>query len=122
MGIFVTALTREKIFWQSTAVLSLYKHSRFVSSTLILFRTVLSKEFYSVLEERFPEIKSLNEHQSLARSHKSVAKMCSPAVFAILSIGLTKSICCNSVDPCWQISVPDRLFIPSPCHNFGCVL
>ena len=32
----------------------------------------------SVLEDRFPEIESLNEHQSLARSHKSVAKMCSP--------------------------------------------
>ena len=24
----------------------------------------------------------------------------------------------NSVDPCWQIPVPDRL--PSLCHNFGC--
>ena len=28
----------------------------------------------------------------------------------------------NSFDPwCRQIPVPDRLFIPSPCHNFGCV-
>ena len=32
----------------------------------------------AVLEERFPEIESLNGHQSLARSHKSVVKMCSP--------------------------------------------
>ena len=70
----------------------------------------------SVLEERFPEIESLNEHQSLARSHRSVAKMCSPfcqpdieskfIIIRLIPVGNT---------------VPDRLFIPSPCHNFGCV-
>ena len=44
-------------------------------------------------------------------------------VFAILPTGHRKSIYYNSVDPwCRQIPVPDRLFIPSPYHNFGCVL
>ena len=40
-------------------------------------------------------------------------------VFAILPTRHRRS---NLVDPwCWQIPVPDRLFIPSPCHNFGCM-
>ena len=41
----------------------------------------------------------------------------------ILPTGHRKSIYYNSVDPwCRQIPVPHRLFISSPCHNFGCVL
>ena len=49
MGIFVTALKGVYLYQRKNllAVLSLYKRSRFVcvSSTLILFRTVPSKEF-----------------------------------------------------------------------------
>ena len=43
-------------------------------------------------------------------------------MFAILPTEHRKSIYCNSVHPwCRQIPVPDRLFIPSPCHNFDWV-
>ena len=75
----------------STTVLSLYKRPRFVCVLhWFCLGQCLQRNLTSVLKERFLEIESLNEHQSLARSHKSVAKMCSPAVFAILSIGHRK--------------------------------
>ena len=71
---------------QNTAVLS--KCSRFVCVLhWFCLGQCLQRNLTAELEERFPEIKSLNdEHQILARSHKSVAKMYSPAVFATLSI------------------------------------
>ena len=88
VGIFVTVLTREKMCLQNTAVLRLYKCSRFVCVLhWFCLGQCLQRNLTAELEERFPEIKSLNdEHQILARSHKSVAKMYSPAVFATLSI------------------------------------
>ena len=53
----------------------------------------------SVLEERF-------------QNHRCVRHCANP----------TWKVNYNSVDLwCWQIPAPVRLFIPSPCHNFGCV-
>ena len=59
----------------------------------------------------WPNIK----HQSLARSHKSQGCVCHTA-------NQTWKVNYNSVDLwCWQIPALVGLFIPSPCHNFGCV-
>ena len=72
VGIFVTALLGKQFCLQNTAVLSLYKPSRFVCVLhSFCFWQCLRRNLTSVLEGRFPEIESLNEHQSLARSHKS---------------------------------------------------
>ena len=62
----------ERICLQNTAVLSLYKRSRF-SCVLhsFCFWQCLRRNLTSPLDGRFPEIESLNEHQSLVRSHKS---------------------------------------------------
>ena len=71
--------TRENNYLQNTAVLSLYKRSRFVCVPhWFCLGQCLQRNLISVLEERFTEIESLNEHQSLAGGLKSVAKMCSP--------------------------------------------
>ena len=87
-GYLLLYLPEKKMCLQNTAVLSLYKCSRFVCVLhWFCLGQCLQRNLTAELEERFPEIKSLNdEHQILARSHKSVAKMYSPAVFATLSI------------------------------------
>ena len=72
-GIFVPALLGKQFCLQNAAVLSLiYKRSRFVCVLhSFCFWQCLRRNLTSVLVGRFPEIESLNEHQSLARSHKS---------------------------------------------------
>ena len=91
--------TRERICLQNTAVLSLYKCSRFVCILhWLCFWQCLQTNLTSVLKKPFPEIESLNEHQSFTRKD----------VFTILPTGHRKSIYYNSVDPwCRQIPVPD---------------
>ena len=64
--------TRKRICLQNTAVLSLYKRSRFVCDLhWFCFWQCLRRNLTPVLEGRFPEIESLNKHQSVTRSHKS---------------------------------------------------
>ena len=79
-----------------------------------VFKEILA----SMLEERFPEIESLTEHQRKA----FLAVINRKDVFAILPTGHKKSIIFQLLpDVCMQIPVPVRVFIPSSCHNFGCV-
>ena len=66
-------------YQRNTAVLSLPKPLRFACVLhWFCLGQCLPRNLTSVLKERFPEIESLNEHQSLSPSHKSIAKMCSP--------------------------------------------
>ena len=76
--------------------------------------SVFEEILASVLEERFPEIESLTEHQRKAL----LAVINRKDVFA----NRTWKVNYISVAPwCLQIPVPVRPFIPSSCRNFGCV-
>ena len=81
--------------------LSVHKSSRFACVLhWFCFWQCLWSNLTSVLEERFP------------------ARRCDRH-----SANQTGKVNYNSVDPWYrQIPVPDRLFIPSPRNNFGCVL
>ena len=118
VGISVTALLKVNFayLYQRKNLFAKYFSSQFIhvqDSSVLL--TVSSKEFWP----------------RYSRSVFQRLKV-SPNIEVLLAVIIAK-MCChtpnqkwkvnyNSVDPGRrQIPVPDKLFIPSPCHNFGCV-
>ena len=100
-GKFCLSLPGKKMF----ATYSQFKIR--LCSTWILFLSMFSKEFDPGTQGAFSRDWNCHRTPSLACSHKSHVRYCVR----------------SSANLIWKVNllpVPDRLFISSPCHNFGC--